>query len=65
VCGAEPLVSGQVFNLLAAFVGKSLVVAQRDGPETRYRLLQTIREYSEERLGRNRRDRDPARRSFQ
>ena len=50
VCGAEPLVSGQVFTLLAALVGKSLVVAQRDGPETRYRLLETIREYGEERL---------------
>ncbi len=31
-------------------MGKSLVVAQRDGPETRYRLLETIREYGEERL---------------
>ena len=50
VCGAEPLVPGQVFTLLAALVGKSLVVAQRDGPETRYRLLETIREYGEERL---------------
>ena len=50
VCGTAPLVSGQVFTLLAALVGKSLVVAQRDGPETRYRLLETIREYGEERL---------------
>ena len=50
VCGAEPLVSTRVFELLAALVTKSLVVAQRDGPETRYRLLETIREYSEERL---------------
>jgi hypothetical protein len=50
VCGAEPLVSGRVFGLLAALVGKSLVVAQRDGPQTRYRLLETIREYGEERL---------------
>ena len=50
VCGAEPLASRQVFNLLVALVGKSLVVAQRDGPETRYRLLETIREYGEERL---------------
>jgi len=31
-------------------VAKSLVVAQRDGPETRYRLLETIREYGEQRL---------------
>ena len=26
------------------------MVAERDGPETRYRLLETIREYGEERL---------------
>jgi hypothetical protein len=39
-----------VFGLLASLVAKSLVVAQRDGPETRYRLLETIREYGEERL---------------
>ena len=54
VCGTEPLVSGQVFQLLAALVGKSMVVAQRNGPETRFRLLETIREYSEERLAENR-----------
>jgi hypothetical protein len=39
-----------VFGLLAALVEKSLVVAHRDAPETRYRLLETIREYGEERL---------------
>jgi predicted ATPase/class 3 adenylate cyclase len=50
VCGDPPLAPRKVFGLLAALVGKSLVVAQRDGPETRYRLLETIREYGEERL---------------
>jgi len=50
VCGDPPLAPGKVFGLLAALVAKSLVVAQRDGPETRYRLLETIREYGEERL---------------
>lgn len=50
VCGTKPLVSGQVFALLVALVDKSLVVAQRGGPETRYRLLETIREYGDERL---------------
>jgi hypothetical protein len=39
-----------VFELLAALVGKSLVVAQHQGPTTRYRLLETIREYGEDRL---------------
>jgi hypothetical protein len=39
-----------VFELLAGLVAKSLVVAQREGPTTRYRLLETIREYGEDRL---------------
>jgi predicted ATPase len=50
VCGEEPLAGGQVFELLAGLVAKSLVVAQRDGPATRYRLLETIREFGEDRL---------------
>ena len=51
VCGAEPLDSRTVFELLASLVAQSLVVTEREGPETRYRLLETIREYAEERLG--------------
>jgi predicted ATPase len=50
VCGADPLSGGEVFELLAGLVAKSLVVAQRHGPATRYRLLETIREYGEDRL---------------
>jgi predicted ATPase len=50
VCGGDPLAPGRVFELLAGLVAKSLVVAQRDGPTTRYRLLETIREYGEDRL---------------
>jgi predicted ATPase/class 3 adenylate cyclase len=50
VCGGEPLVASRVFDPLAALVARSLVVAERDHPETRYRLLETIREYGEERL---------------
>jgi predicted ATPase/class 3 adenylate cyclase len=50
VCGTDPLSSGEVFELLAGLVAKSLVVAQRDGATTRYRLLETIREYGEDRL---------------
>jgi predicted ATPase len=50
VCGAEPLSSGEVFELLARLVAKSLLVAQRLGPTTRYRQLETIREYGEDRL---------------
>jgi len=50
VCGAEPLNVRHLFELLSDLVAQSLVVADREGPETRYRLLETIREYAEERL---------------
>jgi hypothetical protein len=50
VCGGDPLAEGSVFELLAGLVAKSLVVAQRDGSTTRYRLLETMREYGEDRL---------------
>ncbi|GAA1841414.1 BTAD domain-containing putative transcriptional regulator [Pseudonocardia ailaonensis] len=49
VCGAGDL---DVFELLTGLVDKSLVVAvpQPDGAPTRYRMLETIREYATERL---------------
>jgi predicted ATPase len=50
VCGGDPLTPVAVFEVLAGLVAKSLVAAQRDGPTTRYRLLETMREYSEDRL---------------
>jgi predicted ATPase len=50
VCGDEPLSGRRVFELLVGLVAKSLVVAQRDGSTTRYRLLETLREYGEDRL---------------
>jgi predicted ATPase len=50
VCRTEPLGRAQVFELLVRLVAKSLVVAAGDAPETRYRLLETIREYGDERL---------------
>jgi predicted ATPase len=42
VCGTDPLSDGEVFDSLASLVGKHLVVAQRDQPEARYRLLETM-----------------------
>ena len=51
VCGGEGIDTGAVFELLAALVARSLVVAEEQGPGTRYRLLETIRQYGEERLG--------------
>ena len=50
VCGGEGIDPDAVFELLAALVARSLVVAEEYGPKTRYRLLETIRQYGEERL---------------
>jgi predicted ATPase/class 3 adenylate cyclase len=50
VCAGDPLTSGAVFGLLTDLVKQSLVDADRDDRDTRYRLLETIREYGEERL---------------
>jgi predicted ATPase/class 3 adenylate cyclase len=51
VCGGDGIDPDTVFELLARLVARSLVVTEEHGPETRYRLLETIREYAEERLG--------------
>ena len=51
VCSGEGLDPDAVFELLAALVARSLVVAEEHGPETRYRLLETIRQYGEQHLG--------------
>ncbi|HXZ73966.1 MAG TPA: DUF4062 domain-containing protein [Streptosporangiaceae bacterium] len=50
VCGGEGIDPDAVFELLAGLVARSLVVAEEKGPQTRYRLLETIRQYGEERL---------------
>jgi predicted ATPase/class 3 adenylate cyclase len=50
VCDGEGIDPDAVFELLAALVARSLVVAEEHGPQTRYRLLETIRQYGEERL---------------
>jgi predicted ATPase/class 3 adenylate cyclase len=50
VCGGDPIDASRVFGLLTGLVARSLVVADRQGPDTRYRLLETIREYGAERL---------------
>jgi hypothetical protein len=50
VCGGEGIDLDAVFELLAGLVARSLVVAEEHGPQSRYRLLETIRQYGEERL---------------
>jgi predicted ATPase len=56
LAAAEAVASGDgiegdaVFELLAGLVARSLVEADTEGIETRYRLLETIRQYAGERL---------------
>jgi len=50
VCGGQGIDPDTVLELLANLVARSLLVAEDHGPETRYRLLETIRQYGEERL---------------
>jgi predicted ATPase/class 3 adenylate cyclase len=50
VCSGDGIDSDTVFELLAGLVARSLVVTEEHGLETRYRLLETIREYSQEHL---------------
>jgi predicted ATPase len=56
VCAGETVEGRDVFPALRGLVAKSLLVAERDPLETRYRLLETIREYAEERLADTGRD---------
>lgn len=50
VCAGAPVDAADVFDLLAHLVAHHLVEADDTGVDTRYRLLETIRQYSEERL---------------
>src|SRR4029453_7950371 len=50
VCAGDSIDPDGVFELLADLVARSLVVAEEHGLESRYRLLETIRQYGEERL---------------
>ncbi|MEZ4770179.1 MAG: hypothetical protein R2844_17355 [Caldilineales bacterium] len=50
VCSDEATGSDETLNLLAHLVDKSLAVAEPRDDETRYRLLETIRQYAREKL---------------
>jgi hypothetical protein len=52
VCSGGGIDPRTVFELLASLVARSLVVAEQSGRQSRYRLLETIRQYGEERLDR-------------
>jgi non-specific serine/threonine protein kinase len=50
VCAGEDLERDEVLELLSHLVDKSLVTAQEQGGETRYRLLEMVRKYGREKL---------------
>jgi predicted ATPase len=51
VCTQPPLDATEMFDVLASLVDKSMVVADRGTDGTRYRLLETMRQFAAERLG--------------
>jgi predicted ATPase/class 3 adenylate cyclase/DNA-binding CsgD family transcriptional regulator len=51
VAGGDEVQRHQVLDELTLLVDKSLVVAENTGGPTRYRLLETVRQYAQERLG--------------
>ena len=50
VCADDGLESDQILDLLLGLVDKSLVLAETQGAEPRYHMLETIRQYAREKL---------------
>jgi predicted ATPase/class 3 adenylate cyclase len=50
ICASPPLTSSDVFELLTSLVRKSMVTVERGDERTRYRLLETLRQFALERL---------------
>lgn len=50
ICGGQGIESSDVLDLLTHLVDKSLVVPDENADEPRYRMLETIRQYSREKL---------------
>jgi predicted ATPase len=50
VCAGEGLESDQILDVLLHLVDKSLVVAETQGIEPRYHMLETIRQYAQEKV---------------
>ena len=50
ICSEGEVQRATIFDLLTHLVDKSLVIAETSGAGARYRLLETVRQYGEERL---------------
>lgn len=50
VCGSDGFERQEILDFLCQLVDKSLVLAEEHGGEKRYRLLETLRQYGEEKL---------------
>jgi len=50
VCGGDDMNPGQIMELLSRLVDKSLVIVEERDGTTRYRMLETIRQYGQEKL---------------
>lgn len=50
ICTGEVVRPGEVLDLLSRLIDRSLVVSEEGATEARYRLLETIRQYAQERL---------------
>jgi predicted ATPase/class 3 adenylate cyclase len=50
ICAEPPLDATEMFDVLASLVDKSMVVADRGADGTRYRLLETLRQFAAQRL---------------
>jgi predicted ATPase/class 3 adenylate cyclase len=50
VCGVDPLTTADVLDLLTSLVEKSMVLTEERKDRTRYRMLETIRDYAVEKL---------------
>jgi predicted ATPase/class 3 adenylate cyclase/DNA-binding CsgD family transcriptional regulator len=51
VAAGAPVQRHQVLDLLTLLIDKSLVVVEHTGGRTRYRLMETVRQYAQEKLG--------------
>jgi predicted ATPase/class 3 adenylate cyclase len=52
ICGVDPLPPEDIFDLLSSLVDKSLVTNEERVDGTRYRMLETLRDYGREKLQR-------------